>query len=184
MAFLFDGEPGGLDTQSQHPRARAVPSTSMPSPVPHHHAWATSPPLESRGQAARAHPPPRRPPPSAAPGIPGRAPAGTPTALQPKAALFRTRRSPPDPEVAPRKAEDPPHHPARRCWGRALPQAPPLPPSGLEGWAGPARVRFARRWRGGLVVRGGRRGWAVLDPLPGLSQPGSRRPLLAVLEKA
>lgn len=58
MAFLFDGEPGGLDTQSQHPRARAVPSTSMPSPVPHHHAWATSPPLESRGQAARAPPRP------------------------------------------------------------------------------------------------------------------------------
>lgn len=69
---------------------------------------------------------------------------------------------PPNPEVASGKAEVPPQPPARCCGGSALTQAPPLPPSGWERWAGPARrtpgAGALVGWSSGAVPRVARRG--------------------------
>lgn len=123
-------------------------------------------------------------------------PAASPAALTPQASaparpapqhLGAVAPATKKPEATPGEAEVPPPPTVRGCRQRALPQAPPLPSSGREGWKGLARTHPLRRRPGGLVLGprrgGGVAGWgswggcSSTRPTPaGAPRPSSRMP--------
>nr|KAF6447673.1 hypothetical protein HJG63_012057 [Rousettus aegyptiacus] len=117
-------------------------------------------------------------------------PAASPAALTPQASaparpapqhLGAVAPATKKPEATPGEAEVPPPPTAQGCRQRALPQAPPLPSSGREGWKGLARTHPLRRRPGGLVLgpRGGRAaGWRGGEVGRVAPRPGRLRPAL------
>lgn len=158
-----------------------VPTAQLSKPAPLHHSWGPGPqPGESTtGDAGTT----RAPPPSASSPLP-RAPGAAPQHRRPRSDLSPAhllvqgrcgslpQGSPPKPEVALEKRKSRPGL-ARRCRGRALPQAPTLPPAGLKGGL-ILRRRTPCRRPGGLVLGlrpSGRRSC-------GRSTPGGPRPVV------